>query len=131
MIRRCHRDEFTQEEFDRRAREFAAIPSRWATGAPGPDGTVGLRLADLWDAGGAGLVSVLPLLVRVAAGTITDGFALSREELSRLAGCDPKSVDRRGASWTRGAGRRPRRASGTASGSSTGASPPPSTPRAT
>jgi hypothetical protein len=90
----CYRDEFTQRDYDAHSEQFAAVPYAWASYPEHfPNPTL---LSSMAREGGTGLVALLPLVLRMAAGQRKSHrpFPFSREELSRLCGCDGKSVDK-------------------------------------
>ena len=65
---------------------FAPMPIAWLEGSP-------TFLADLWQRGGKGAISLLPLMTRWAQNDGRD-FVISREKVAELCGCDPTTIDR-------------------------------------
>jgi hypothetical protein len=83
---RCYRNEFNETQFNQHRHSFWAMPTAW-TQAGGQG-----MLASLWRAGGAGAIAILPILGQYAHSDGAGSWILSKEELARLSGLDPKTV---------------------------------------
>jgi hypothetical protein len=106
---KCHRGLFTEEQYNRYATTFWMLPRAWGGDVPAKawGGGVSLEqsialiksagdtpvIAFLRHLGGAGLVSILPILGWLA-GLEKERWALSAEELSRLCNVDTGSIRR-------------------------------------
>lgn len=82
---RCKRAQFTGAQYTRYEQSFWPMPTRWATLSES-------RLAHLWRRGGAGAVSILPILGQFANSDFADALWLSFEELARLGGVSAKTA---------------------------------------
>jgi hypothetical protein len=88
---RCNSDSFTEDEFDRNRKWFYPMPSEWGDPeSPDP------MLARVWREGGAGAISLLPVLGQYAHWRFRGNAVLSKEKLARLAGVDPATVAKAG-----------------------------------
>lgn len=85
---RAYRPEFTEREFNRHSSMFWRMPRAW--GLADSTGTTSLR--HLYEVGGIGAVSLVPILGRYATWEKSNALALSQEECSRLAGCDADTL---------------------------------------
>ena len=83
MAYRCRRNQFTEQEYETSGATFWPIPM-----------DLGDQLADLWDAGGVGAISLLPLLGLWANAKSVEWVHLPKEKAARLAGTSAKSVAR-------------------------------------
>jgi hypothetical protein len=83
---RCARAAFTEAAYRSHFSSFAPVSNDWFD-RPSP------FMAELWTRGRAGAVSLLPMLLRMAQSRSRNNAAFSREELSRLCGCDGKTID--------------------------------------
>lgn len=77
---------FTDRQYLKYERSFWAMPNGW--GDPNAD----VSLAKIWDNGGQGAVSILPVLGQFARSSVEVDRRLSKEELSRLAGVSSDAV---------------------------------------
>lgn len=86
MEYRTFYSDFSSEQLEKHNKLFWAIPPRW-----GDDASTFLRT--LRESGGAGVLSILPVLGCLASSEYSSGFFLAKEHLARLAGIDQKTVE--------------------------------------
>lgn len=79
---------FSEHDFQKYQKTFWAMPSAWGAGVTEP------LLAQLWKHGGEGAISVAPVLGLRANTRQARNLYFSKQEIARLAGVNPDSVDR-------------------------------------
>jgi hypothetical protein len=87
MLYRCFRATFNEADYQKYKTSFWAVAAAWANGNPPP-------LARWRKLAGDGVASVLPLIGRMACAERRHDFAFSIQEIARLGGADPGTVEK-------------------------------------